>query len=267
MSMPSAPGWLRDLSGAWVFYSVLPGWPGVAPGFERIARFAPWIGLVIAALQVAVWLLLQALGWPVAASVLLVISVGVWITGGLHVDGVMDSADGLAAGPSRCLEAMEDSRVGASGVQAFALVLILQVAALWSLADRLPAWIPVVLLSAGFWGRCSPLWALQRFRYLRPDGTAGFHRARARGLREWVPALIVASITLALTFALAQPLGLLIALTMAVGVVISGVVAECLGRRLGGHTGDSYGASVVWTESFTLVALAVLLPLLDVAAG
>ena len=38
------PPWLRDLAGAWIFYSVLPAWPGLKPRFERIARFAPWIG-------------------------------------------------------------------------------------------------------------------------------------------------------------------------------------------------------------------------------
>jgi len=43
-----SPAWLRDLAGAWIFYSVLPAWPGIAPRFERIARFAPCIGLVLA---------------------------------------------------------------------------------------------------------------------------------------------------------------------------------------------------------------------------
>ncbi|MGA0162149.1 MAG: adenosylcobinamide-GDP ribazoletransferase, partial [Vulcanococcus sp.] len=35
---------LRDWAGAWIFYSVLPLPPGVTPRFERIARFAPWVG-------------------------------------------------------------------------------------------------------------------------------------------------------------------------------------------------------------------------------
>ena len=118
--MAVAPSWLRDLAGAWVFYSVLPAWPRLQPGFQRIARFAPWIGLVIAALQIAVWLLLQGLGWPLLATMPVLIALEVWVTGGLHLDGVMDTADGLAAGASRRLEAMEDSRVGASGVQALA---------------------------------------------------------------------------------------------------------------------------------------------------
>ena len=46
----SRGGWLGDLAGAWIFYSVLPLPPGITPRFERIARFAPWVALVIGGL-------------------------------------------------------------------------------------------------------------------------------------------------------------------------------------------------------------------------
>ena len=263
--MAAAPSWLRDLAGAWVFYSVLPAWPRLQPGFQRIARFAPWIGLVIAALQIAVWSLLQVLGWPLGATVPVLIAVGAWVTGGLHLDGVMDTADGLAAGVSRQLEAMEDSRVGASGVQALALVLLLQLGALLCLAERVPMGIPIVLGAVGFLSRCSPLWAVLRFPYLKKDGTAGFHREGARGWQEARPALLV--MVLAVVVAAAVGQGLLLSGLLLVGLASGAVVAEGLGRRLGGHTGDSYGACVVWTETLTLVLLALLQPLLARAAG
>ena len=120
----ASPNWLRDLAGAWVFYSVLPGWPWPVPRFERIARFAPWIGAVIGGLMAALWLLLSALNWPPVAIAPAVLALGLWLTGGLHLDGLMDTADGLGAGHSRCLEAMDDSRVGASGVQAAFIALL-----------------------------------------------------------------------------------------------------------------------------------------------
>ena len=45
---------MRDLAGAWIFYTVLPGWPWIRPRFKRIARFAPLIGLTgLAALAFA----------------------------------------------------------------------------------------------------------------------------------------------------------------------------------------------------------------------
>ena len=95
----SVSPWLSDLAGAWIFYSVLPAWPWLSPRFQRIARFAPWIGLVIGALQALLcWGLLQ-LGWSTGAAAPLVIALGIWLSGGLHHDGLMDTADGLAAGP------------------------------------------------------------------------------------------------------------------------------------------------------------------------
>ena len=129
----SAPGWLADLAGAWIFYSVLPAWPLAAaplqpdrplraldrPGAGRAAGVG-----VAAAGGAGAGLLTQAA---------LVIVLGLALSGGLHSDGAMDTADGLAAG-DRCLEAMADSRVGASGVQAFAQLLLLRLAALVWLA-------------------------------------------------------------------------------------------------------------------------------------
>ena len=257
MASPSPPvaaprcptGWLADLAGAWVFYSVLPLPPGLQPRFERIARFAPWIGALIGGLEAGLWQLLAPGG--LLAQVALVLAFGVWISGGLHLDGAMDTADGLAAGRARCLEAMDDSRVGASGVQALLQVLLLRVAGLALLAAAAP-W---ALLWAAVWGRLAPLVAMQAFPYLRQGlaGTAGFHRRHWRGLRsELAPGLLLLAWLSGLALALpAGPwwwlgwLGLLPAL----------VVPCWLGWRLGGHSGDSYGACVEWTVSWSLLLM------------
>jgi adenosylcobinamide-GDP ribazoletransferase len=182
------------------------------------------------------------MGWSDVALAPVVIAGGIWLGGGLHHDGLMDTADGLAAGAARRLEAMEDSRVGASGALALAVVLLLQLAALLQLHEQ----APLALILAGFWGRVSPLWAMARFNYLRSDGTAGFHRRYGQPWWDVVPTVVAC-----LAFApFVTPLPLLIGAPVAVGV------AERLGRRLGGHTGDSYGAVEVVTEVITLLLLA-----------
>ena len=262
---PSAPSWLADLAGAWVFYSVLPLPPGLRPRFERIARFAPWIGLLIGALEALLWAAGEG-RLPLLAQVALVLALGLWISGGLHLDGAMDTADGLAAGRERCLEAMDDSRVGASGVQAMVQLLLLRVAALAMLAAAAPwglAW-------AAVWGRIAPLVAIQAFPYLRDPalrdpagsdragvaaGTAGFHRRHWRGLGpELLPAALLLGLLTAAAVAWAAGgwwwqgwLGLLPAL----------LVPWRLGRQLGGHSGDSYGACVEWTTSWSLLLFAL----------
>jgi adenosylcobinamide-GDP ribazoletransferase len=240
--------WLRDLAGAWIFYSVLPRWPGVAPRFERIARFAPLVGLVLGGLQALVWQLGRG-HLPPMALVCLVLALGLALSGGLHLDGLMDTADGLAAGP-RALEAMDDSRVGAAAVQALALVLLLRTAALLVLAPA-AGW---ALVWAAYWGRVAPLLAMGLFPYLRPNGTAGFHRQHWQGLAlELAPALLAGSILLAAAAVQNGPAPALIGLAGLVPVL---VVPVWLGRRLGGHSGDSYGACVEWVETWVLLLMA-----------
>jgi adenosylcobinamide-GDP ribazoletransferase len=246
----AAPAWLRDLAGAWIFYSVLPAWPWPAPRFERIARFAPWVGLVLGALQALLWGLLEGRA-PLLAQVALVLAVALLLSGGLHMDGAMDTADGLAAG-DRLLEAMDDSRVGASGAQALALLLLLRGAALASLGPLAPA----ALVGAGVWGRVAPLVAMARFPYLRPQGTAAFHRRHWRGLaRELRPTVLLLGLALAGWATLAPTAAALLA---GAGLLPALAVPLWLGRRLGGHSGDSYGACVEWSETLGLLLAAAL---------
>jgi len=259
----AAPAWLRDLAGAWIFYSVLPAWPWPEPRFRRIARFAPWVGAVLGGLQGLLWWGLEG-RVPTLAQVALVLAAGLLLTGGLHMDGAMDTADGLAAG-ERLLEAMDDSRVGASGAQALALLLLLRTAALASLAAAAPLALPW----AALWGRVAPLVAMARFPYLRPGGSAAFHREHWAGLAvELRPTalLVVALMVAPLTLIQGAGAGWVLPGSGAAMAVLAGlagllpalVVPLWLGRRLGGHSGDSYGACVEWTEALALLLSAAL---------
>ncbi|MEB3350083.1 MAG: adenosylcobinamide-GDP ribazoletransferase [Cyanobacteriota bacterium] len=251
------PPWLRDLAGAWIFYTVLPAWPAVPPRFERIARFAPWIGAVLGSLQALLWLGLEG-RVPRLSQVALVLALGLVLSGGLHADGAMDTADGLAAGDRR-LEAMDDSRVGASGVQALALLLLLRSAALAALGSA----APLALLWAAIWGRVAPLLAMGRFPYLRPEGgSAAFHRRHWRGLgRELRPALLLLVALVLLSLGQRWPLLGLVGLGPAL------LVPRWLGRRFGGHSGDTYGACVEWVEALGLLLSAAVAAIMLPAAG
>jgi adenosylcobinamide-GDP ribazoletransferase len=262
MRPPPTPSWLRDLSGAWIFYSVLPAAPWIEPRFARIARFAPWIGAVLGALQALLWAGLEG-RVPPLTQVALVLVLALWLTGGLHMDGAMDTADGLAAG-ERLLEALEDSRVGASGAQALAQLLLLRGAALACLG---PA-APLALVWAAVWGRVAPLLAMARFPYLRPGGTAAFHRRHWAGLAvELRPTLLLLLGLTPATLALLPRAGPLaappaaLAIGLLAGLLPALAVPRWLGRRLGGHSGDSYGACVEWSESLALLVSALVLTL------
>lgn len=253
-------GWLGDLAGAWIFYSVLPAWPGIRPRFERVARFAPWLGLVLGGLQALLWW--ASSGWlPAGARAALVIALGLALSGGLHHDGALDTADGLAAGPRRRLEAMADSRVGAAAVQTALQLVLLRGAGLLALAAAPVGCGALALVWAAFWARIAPLLAMEAYPYLRRDGSAAFHRHHWRGLgRELRPALLGGLLLLLASWwlvAAGRP-GLLLLLALP-GALPALLLPRWLGRCLGGHSGDSYGACVEWSESLGLLLSGLLL--------
>ena len=158
---------------------------------------------------------------------------------------MLDCGDGLGAG-KRCLEAMEDSRIGASGLVAGVLLLLLKAAALLDLAGSAA---PAALIWSAFWGRLAPLIAIDRFPYLRPGGSAAFHREMSQGLyQELIPAGICFALLLGLSLlipGLPLPAGIS-------GLIPAVLLPLWLGKKLGGHSGDSYGACVEWTEALAL---------------
>ncbi len=220
--------------------------------FRRVACFAPLVGLLIGGLlalfdQGLAWLSVPAL----TRSAVVVVS---WLalTGGLHLDGVIDSADGLAVpDSSRRLAVMTESTTGAFGVMAAIILVLLKTAALTDLTSWRWLALPVV---AG-WGRWGQQVAIACYPYLKPTGKGVFHKAAIRSFWDCVPSLLL---LLGLSFA---PCGLAAprwqAAGLVFGAVIAGGVAAWFARQLGGHTGDTYGAVVEWTEALLLVWLTV----------
>src|SRR6266581_2112471 len=173
-----------ELVAAVRFLSVLPV-PGrtqlfekdeAAPRFVVGGAYFPLVGLLLACLLWLLVLLLTPLVPQLALAALLVVGL-VMLTGGLHLDGLMDSCDGLFGGSTRerKLEIMRDSRVGSFGVLGGACVLLLKFAFFASLRERsLPFALLVTLPSA----RWAMVLALRMFPSARPAGLgAAFHQA------------------------------------------------------------------------------------------
>tara|TARA_B100000029_G_C17565126_1_gene954786 strand:+ start:992 stop:1774 length:783 start_codon:yes stop_codon:yes gene_type:complete len=255
LDIPPNKPWLRDLAGAWVFYTVFPGIPLIKPRFERIARFAPLIGIVIGLIESCLWIALTQNRWNTEAIALLTMAIGIWITGGLHFDGVMDTFDGIGAGKNRSKEAMKDSRVGASGVQAMSLIIFIQLASLIKLDSLAPIAIPI----ATFWSRCSPLWAIDRFSYLHQDVSTSFHNLHWKKWKEIKPSLLIISISISILAIIEITIIDKISLSIGIliGIIPALMVPNWLGKKLGGHSGDTYGACVVLVETFMLLFLAI----------
>lgn len=243
------PGWVARLGGAILFYTKLPLPPGWRPRFEGIAPLAPVVGLGLGVGLVGVDLALERLGMPPLTRSALVIGLAVWLTGGLHLDGAMDTADGLAVmDPQRRLAAMGDSHSGAFGVMAAIAILGLKTLALAELGSG-RGW---VLVAAMVWGRWGQVVAIARYPYLRAEGKGALHREHRRSPQDWLLGLGLALALHGLWVWRSPHQLALVGITLLGGLGFSLALGAWLNRRLGGHTGDTYGATVEWTETLLL---------------
>ncbi len=208
----------------------------------------PLVGLGLGAALGGLWRG-AAHAWPplVAAAVVVVADLGV--TGLLHLDGLVDAADGLLppVGRERRLSIMAEPGVGAFGMAVAGAALLLRWAALAVLS-------PSVLLLAGIWCASRALMALGALLlpYARPEGlAAAFLRGRPGPARAaGVVGLLVAGGCLLAWQPLAGAVSLGCGLVAGAGVLVLAM------RRLGGFTGDVLGAAGVVTETVALTVAA-----------
>ena len=239
---------IRSFLGAIAFYTAIPLPRNCPLDFGRVARWSPLVGLLLGGGLAVLDTVLQRWGMPLLTRSAVAIAFWVLLTGGLHLDGVADAADGLAVTePQRRLSVMQDSLTGAFGVMAVALVLLLKVAALNDLPDARP----LAMMAAAGWGRWGQVAAIALYPYLKPTGKGAFHKQVMR-----LPQDICWSLPLLLVFPLLLTMGhwrLAIAL-MVNGFALALLVGFWFYRRFGGQTGDTYGAIVEWTEVLFLVS-------------
>lgn len=212
-------------------------------------------GLLVAVPSgLAGWALL-ALGLAPAAAAVAAVAAAALLTRGLHLDGLADTADGLAAGGDRerMLQVMRRGDVGPVGVVTLVLVLVGQIvlgsqvvleSGPWALAAAMVAARAVLpVLCVDGWGDARP---------------GGLGSTMLGAVPAYPAALVVALTALAVTAVLSL-VGMGLSGVFAVPAALLGGVgmAAHARRRLGGLTGDVLGAAVEVALLAALAALAV----------
>lgn len=210
--------------------------------------FYPLVGLLIGGLLLLVH-------WPLATAdvvleAALLLLAWLLVTGGLHLDGLADSADAWLGSPGdreRALAIMKDPYTGPAGVVAVVLVLLVKFAALSALLS-VSAW--EALIAAPLAGRAALVALLLTTPYVRPNGIGAEHAAHLpRALAAGVLVVTAVAVGAGLRWDGLWLLG-------AVAAMIYGLRFLML-RRLGGTTGDTLGASCEIVEATALVTLAL----------
>ena len=233
---------MKRLLAAIQFLTILPLPRGLRPDERALGGSLPFFPIVGLGIGAAIALIDWGLGslFPAAVTSVLAVILLIAASGGLHLDGLADTADGFFSSRprERILEIMRDSRTGPMGVAAIVCAVALKIALIASIAAPARAW---VLLLTPVAGRCALLIQMTLLPYLRPEGLAKvFHRNRSRGHALWALAFLIAAGGLAggIPGVVAGGVSLLFAL----------LFTAYVRRRIGGLTGDTLGAACEWTE-------------------
>ena len=249
---------LNDFAGAWIFYTIFPKLSFIQPRFKNIAQCSPFLGILIGYIQSLIFIISINNSWPIFASASICIASGLLITGGLHIDGLMDTFDGLYAGKDKFIKAMKDSRVGAFGVQAFILVLLIQLASITKIGDKIFHILPICL----FWGRVSTLIYIDKFKYFNYKRKSFSHQRYWKGLIKESRLSIFILISLGTyNLILSDSYFILLKtlLLLLIGFLCAWKIPMLLGNKTGGVNGDTCGASIVLTETIMLFIYAIAL--------
>jgi adenosylcobinamide-GDP ribazoletransferase len=224
---------LNDLLGALGFLTILPGHPPKNhPG--RVFAYFPLVGILIGA-PLALISLVPSL--TTGLSAFLILTMWVALTGGLHLDGLADSLDGLLSTttPEHRLEIMKDPRTGVWAVTGIVLILLGK----WVALSQ--GTLPLTLILPPVIGRLATVLAAAIFPYARQTGLGGYFR---EGL-GWSQIAIATLTTIAVT----ALVGWSQFVTLAIGIITALGFSYWSASRLGGGlTGDVYGAVCEVTE-------------------
>lgn len=212
--------------------------------------YFPLVGLIIGLILAGLNWLFRLLLPSAVVNGLLIVSL-VIISGALHLDGFVDTCDGIAG--HRSVEdrwrVMRDSRAGAFGIVGIVLLLLVKYILLNSLPDSL---MMITLLLMPVISRWTMVYAVFAYPYARKEGLGKAFKQGA----SWQRFTIATVITLVIATGLGWPLA---GLAIMLGTwIMTMVVANYLKRKFSGLTGDTYGAINEIAEVSVLILLTLM---------
>ena len=221
--------------------------------FGRSVKFFPLVGAIIGSICAGIVGLLNFLTSGELPSIVGAVGFAslILLTGGIHCDGLMDSADGLFSGRERekILQIMKDSRAGSFGAVSIILVAVLEVSTFAELA-RLSTWqLCAAIYSAPIIARLMMVVTIGSFPYARAEGMG---KAFAEfTTRRTIIFAAGETILLLLPLFLIDKIFLLCAAAASlVALIVTWSFATFAAEKIGGVTGDIYGAVTTLSEMF-----------------
>lgn len=207
--------------------------------FEKGIFFFPFVGAIIGLILMIEYHLLLG---RVSAFLLglIIVASEVLITGGLHLDGLSDSFDGLYSNRDRerILEIMKDSRLGANGALALFFFMLLKIGLVMEL-DPKHGLLLVFLMP--IFARFNVVISCRFSKYAREDGMGNFFIGKVSNSHLFFLTIFI--ITMALKSSVAY-------LILVPSILFSFFYSNHVKKIIGGMTGDTLGAlcelSEIW---------------------
>jgi len=244
---------------AWQFLTIIPlPWRREVSPAEvgRSTAYFPLIGLIIGLILVG-WRWLLGLFLPPAAANVLVIATLALFSGALHLDGLLDTFDGVAGHKTveERWRAMRDSRAGGIGVVAVCCLLLVKYVSLNNIPDAVLGKALVLMPVISRWAMTYAIFA---YPYARPDGLGTAFKQATRWPRFTVATIVTLVIAVSLfpIPGLTFPLSALLLLLGCWVIVVT--LSAYLRSRFAGLTGDTYGAINEVVEVSVLILILVL---------
>jgi adenosylcobinamide-GDP ribazoletransferase len=238
---------MKSFLSALSFLSLLPGGSNRPLDSRMVAHF-PFVGLLIGGLLVGVdWV--GAMFFPAFLRCIVDVLFLAVITGGFHLDGLADSADGLFSHRSRerVLEIMKDPRVGVMGVLAVLFCVLLKTGGIEG-TDGEHIWLWLLLAPA--LARVSQVIGLEFMEDVRGGAGVGSVLYQKNNYRT----LLTCLVPLSLPFFFNFRTGFLALMVFALATAVLLIFFQ---YRIGGMTGDTFGAMTEIVEALLLTAGAV----------
>lgn len=221
-------------------------------------RFFPIVGMVIGlVLFIAFWLLGHIIYSPMVMAVILVI-IEVVLTGGLHLDGLADTFDGIFSYRSKqkMLDIMKDSRLGTNGGLVLILYFFLKVALLVEASVESPAVMSIMLLISPAVARLNSVVNCGSAPYARATGMGKTFVDHTDGIAVGVATILTGIFVGGLAYLFKIPYAVL--LIIPIVMILGYFFAKLMTRKIGGITGDTLGAVVELSEIITMLGMYIL---------
>lgn len=220
-------------------------WQG--PIMGRSVLYFPLVGLITGIILALLFNVLAQQAVLLSAAILL--TAWVLLTGGLHLDGLADSADAWAGGlgdKQRTLEIMKDPRSGALAIVMLVLVLLVKFSAIVA-ALEINRW--QALLLAPLLGRSAVVLLFLTTPYVREQGLGS---DMAKHLPHKTAGLVLLVVMVLVIYVVGATSSIIVLSSV---IVVFWGLRKMMMSRIGGMTGDTMGAMLEVIEAFALVAI------------